>query len=128
MKTDEIDWFTTQTGVHIPLKKGQTKEEAIAKWKEKKHAEAESIYNSDFSAKHKINLSKQEYGILRQEVMRKNVAQKGKVKPTNFAYTGDYFYVYKTSGYDNFVPLVQLDIEEEAETIDYYEKIIGDKK
>ena len=35
----------------------------------------------------KINLSKQEYGVLRQEVMRKNSAQKGKVKPNNFAFT-----------------------------------------
>lgn len=36
-----------------------------------------------------IGLSKQEYAVLRKEVMRKNAEQKGKVKPTNFAYTSN---------------------------------------
>lgn len=62
-------------------------------------------------------LSKQEYGILRAEVMRKNAAQKGSVKPTDFAFTANYFYVYSTTGGDDFVPLVRLDIEKDGEEI-----------
>lgn len=62
-------------------------------------------------------LSKREYAVLRQEVIRKNAAQKGKVKPTNFAYTSDYFYVYSTQGDDDFSSVVQLNIEENRDII-----------
>ncbi len=68
----------------------------------------------------KIELSKQEYAVLRKEVMRKNSAQKGKVKPINFAFTANYFYVYLTSGNDSLTPLVQLDIEIDGDKIDAY--------
>ncbi len=67
---------------------------------------------------HKISLSKQEYGVLRQEVMRKNSAQKGKIKPTGCAFTSNYFYVYSTKGDDTFTPIKQLDIEKDREIID----------
>ena len=75
-----------------------------------------------------VNMSKQEYAVLRKEVMRKNSAQRGKVKPINFAYTSNNFYVYSTSGYDSFEPLIQLDIEENREIITYYENLLRGKK
>ena len=65
-------------------------------------------------------LDRREYAILRAEVIRKNAAQKGKVKSTNFAFTADYFYVYTTDGYDGFSSFVQLDIEIDGEKIDEY--------
>lgn len=65
-------------------------------------------------------LDRQEYAILRAEVIRKNAVQKDKVKPTNFAFTADYFYVYTTDGYDGFSPFVKLDIEVDGEKIDEY--------
>ncbi len=71
-----------------------------------------------------ITLSREEYGALRAEVMRKNVAQKGNVKPTNFAYTANYFYVYDTIGDDSFTPLIQLDIEKDGDLIDDVEEFI----
>lgn len=74
---------------------------------------------------HKISLSKQEYGVLRQEVMRKNSAQKGKVKPNNFAFTSNYFYVYSTIGDDDFKPIVQLDIEKDRREINYWLTYFG---
>lgn len=78
-------------------------------------------------AKAKIQLSKQEYAVLRAEVMRKNSAEKGKVKPTNFAFTSNYFYVYSTTGGDNFVPLKQFDIEKNREKINYWLERFGGK-
>lgn len=72
-------------------------------------------------------LSKQEYGVLRQEVMRKNSAQKGKVKSTNFAYTSNYFYVYNTKGNDDFNPIVQFDIEKDRELINDWLEQWGEK-
>ncbi len=75
---------------------------------------------------HKINLSKQEYGVLRQEVMRKNSAQKGKVKPNNFAFTSNYFYVYKTSGNDDFIVMKQYDIEKDRDKINYLLTELGE--
>lgn len=65
----------------------------------------------------KLQLDRREYAILRAEVIRKNAAQKGKVKSTNFAFTTDYFYVYTTDGYDGFSPFVQLDIEKDSARI-----------
>lgn len=76
----------------------------------------------------KIRLSKREYGVLRQEVMRKNSAQKGKVKPTNFAYTSNYFYVYSTSGDDDFSPIVQLNIEKDREEINQHLRWFREKR
>ena len=70
-------------------------------------------------------ISKQEYAVLRSEVMRKNAAQKGKVQPVNFAYTSNYFYVYETTGDDDFEIIGQLDIENEKDIIDKYLKRFG---
>ncbi len=72
---------------------------------------------NNLRVKRRITLTKQEYSVLRKEVMRKNSEQNGKVKPTDFAYTSNKFYVYFTSGGDSFVPLIQLDIEEDREEI-----------
>ena len=66
----------------------------------------------------KPQLSRQEYAVLRAEVMRKNAAQRGKVKPTNFAFTADYFYIYSTTGDDSFMVIVQLDIETKQDKIE----------
>ena len=57
--------------------------------------------------------------------MRKNAAQKGKVQPVNFAYTSNYFYVYETTGDDDFEIIGQLDIENEKDIIDKYLKRFG---
>ncbi len=81
--------------------------------------------NSQFQ---KIELSKQEYAVLRKEVMRKNSAQKGKIKPINFGYTANYFYVYSTNGGDSFTPFVQLEVEEDRDTINYYENLLRGRK
>ncbi len=86
-----------------------------------KREEAERIYNSDLlAAPPKITLSKQEYAVLRKEVMRKNSASNGKVKPMNFAFTANYFYIYSTSGEDSFIPIKQFNIERDREKIDYW--------
>lgn len=88
--------------------------------------EAERIYNSDLpSSPPKIILSKREYAVLRQEVMRKNAEQKGKLRPTNYAFTANNFYIYKTSGGDDFVPLARLDIENDRKKIDKYMELFG---
>lgn len=71
------------------------------------------------------HISKQEYAVLRAEVMRKNAAQKGKVQPVNFAYTSNYFYIYETKGDDDFEIIGQLDIENDKEKIDKYLKRFG---
>lgn len=65
-------------------------------------------------------LSKQEYATLRAEVIRKNTAQKGKVKPINHAFTAGYFYVYSTEGDDAFTVMKQFDIETQGALIDEY--------
>lgn len=63
MKESEIEyWFTTTNGAHIPVRKGQTKDQAIAEFKRKQEtiSEAERIYNDDLpSAPPNITLSKQ---------------------------------------------------------------------
>lgn len=121
MKDSEIEyWFTTPSGAHIPVRNGQTKEQAIEelKGKQDRISQAERIYNDDLpSAPPNIKLSKQEYGALRAEVMRKNVAQRGKVKPINFAFTANNFYVYTTKGDDDYKPIAKFDIELEREEI-----------
>ncbi len=65
-----------------------------------------------------IRLSRQEYAILRAEVVRKNAAQRGKVKPVNHAFTANYFYVYSTRGGDGFTVMKQYDIETQGALID----------
>lgn len=96
------------------------------KGKGAKIEKAEQLYNSELPfAPPKITLSKQEYAVLRQEVMRKNSAQKGKVQPTNFAFTANKFYVYTTTGGDDFVPQARLDIEIDGEKIDKYMELFG---
>ncbi len=72
-------------------------------------------------------LSKKEYAVLRQEVMRKNSAQKGKVKPNNFAFTSNNFYVYKTSGNDSFVVIKQYDIEKDRDKINDWLELWGEE-
>lgn len=62
---------------------------------------------------------------MRQEVMRKNSEQKGKVKPTNCGYTSNYFYVYTTSGGDSFSPIRQFDIEKDRDKINYWLERLG---
>lgn len=79
-------------------------------------------------AKKPLVLSKREYAVLRQEVIRKNSVQKDKVKPANFAFTADNFYVYKTSGDDDFTPIIKLNIEEEYEKINLWLDRYGGKK
>lgn len=66
----------------------------------------------------KPKLSKQEYATLRAEVMRKNAAQKGKVKPVGQAFTANYFYIYSTKGDDDFTVMKQYDIEQDREKIE----------
>lgn len=75
----------------------------------------------------KIELSKQEYAVLRNEVVRKNSAQKRKAKPTNFAYTSNYFYIYLTNGGDSFVPLKQYDIEKDRDLINDWLELWGER-
>lgn len=115
-------WKTTENGKHYPILEGETPEQAVNRTfktgGEKAFRQNTSYY--DIIKSDKINapiLSKQEYAVLRKEVMRKNAEQKGSVKPTNYAYTSNYFYVYSTSGDDHFTPLVQFDIEENREII-----------
>jgi len=80
---------------------------------------------ADGRKKNKIKLSKQEYGALRKEVMRKNVARQGKAKYINCAYTANYFYIYKTNGGDSFVPLLQFDIERDRDEINDWLNVLG---
>ncbi len=71
-----------------------------------------------------IKLSSYEYEVLRKEVFNKNILQKGKVKPTNFAYTANFFYIYSTTGDDYFTPVIQLDIEEDREFINAIKELL----
>ncbi len=82
---------------------------------------------NNLPAKRKITLSKQEYGVLRKEVMRKNAAQKGKIKPENFAYTSNYFYIYSTNGEDSFIALKQYDIEKDRDLINDWLALWGER-
>lgn len=94
-----------------------------------KQQEAAKVYDSRFASgvmggnkTGKQVLSKAEYGSLRKEVMRKNAEQRGKVKSTNFAYTANYFYVYSTSGGDEFEVIQSFQIEGNEKLIKYMEK------
>ena len=70
--------------------------------------------------KNGIELSPQEYGALRAEVMRKNIAQSGKVKPTNFAFTSNYFYMFRyTKSQERIVCTLRIPIEGNEEEIEY---------
>ena len=114
MKVDESEHPRGQ-----PDNKGQ-----FVKKGGRKSEEAEKIYGSDTQPN--FSLSKREYAVLRKEVMRKNVAQKGKVKQINGAFTSNNFYVYSTHGGDSFVPLKQFDIEKDRDKINYWLKRLGD--
>ena len=74
------------------------------------------VANSD------IVLTKQEYATLRAEVIKKNAAQKGKVKPVGQAFTRDYFYTYTTKGDDDFTVTMQIRIEGNEDVIDRISK------
>ena len=89
-----------------------------------KQKKAAKVYDSQFASGIKGNksLSKAEYGSLRKEVMRKNSEQRGKVKPTNFAYTANCFYIYSTSGGDEFEVIQSFQIEGNEKLIKYMEK------
>lgn len=106
-----------------PENKGQFVEK---REKDKRGYNSQSDLNNLPSVWQGVKLNKQEYGVLRQEVMRKNSAQKGKVKPTNFAYTSNYFYVYSTTDGDSFEPIVQLDIEKDRDEINYLLTELGE--
>ena len=76
-------------------------------------------YNNGTSPpkKRQIVLSAEEYNALRKEVMRKNAEQKGRVRLTNYAFTANCFYVYSTTGDDDFKVLERYDIEFDRESI-----------
>ena len=84
-------------------------------------------YGEILSSDKYIDLSPQEYAVLRAEVMRKNAVQKGKIKPTNFAYTANNFYIYSTSGGEEFAVLQRFDIEKDREKINYWLIYCGGK-
>lgn len=94
--------------------------------KDKRGYNSQSDLNNLPSVWQGVKLSKQEYGVLRQEVMRKNSAQKGKVKPNNFAFTSNNFYIYQTSGNDNFVIMKQYDIEKDRDKINEWLELWGE--
>lgn len=124
-------WFTTESGAHIPVRRGQTKEDALKEFLAKRKKRSKTYDSKDDfgnivhgvkKAQGTPQLSKQEYAALRAEVMRKNAAQKGKVKPINHAFTANWFYVYSTTGDDSFTVLRQYDIERDREAIEMFLK------
>lgn len=96
--------------------------------KSEKVAEAERIYNSElpYVPADGIKLTKQEYAILRKEVMRKNSEQKGKVKSINSAFTANTFYIYSTKGDDDFTLLKKFDIEKDRYKINAWLLKLGE--
>lgn len=81
---------------------------------------------SDFNNKkdQRIELGKQEYAILRKEVVRKNAGKGSNVQQQNYAFTSNYFYLYDTTGDDNFDVSEKVLIEGNEEYISY---VIGRK-
>ncbi len=71
-----------------------------------------------------VKLQKQEYAVLRRAVIEKNLLQKGNVKPTNYAFTSNNFYYYKTSGYDRFKIVTCMPIDGNEYKINKYIKEI----
>ena len=108
-------WRTIKRVGKIFIHVGETGEQAVARYtrellamptkKLKKKAQTTEL------------ITAQERKILRKEVLRKNVSQKGKVKPVNYAFTANYFYVYTTNGLDNFRVTKKYDIEKNHNTI-----------
>lgn len=103
---ERIEW-SKENGIELPLSSDGSVDDL------KLQERLEEVGNKESPVK----LSKQEYAILRKEVMRKNATQKGRAKPTNFAYTSNNFYVYLTKGEDDFIPTLKLDIEKDGEKI-----------
>ena len=110
--------------------KGVTRENAAEKYTsdgmggEHEETPAEKKRLKELGVGDSAQISKQEYAVLRSEVMRKNAAQKGKVQPVNFAYTSNYFYIYETEGDDEFEIIGQLDIERNSDLINVIEQIL----
>lgn len=77
----------------------------------------QELYSEERKSTTGPELSQQEFAVLRQEVIRKNADQKGKVIPTNCAFTANHFYVYTTTGDDEFTPIIKLSLEDDRELI-----------
>lgn len=67
-----------------------------------------------------VQLSKQEYGVLRQEIFRKNASRQARGKSVGTAFTANYFYIYDSRNGGDFKVLQQIKIEGNEAKIDYW--------
>ncbi len=62
------------------------------------------------TTKYSIGISRQEYAILRKEVVRENAFNKGEIRPVDYAFTANNFYVYENYGDDSYKAIEKLKI------------------
>ncbi len=74
-----------------------------------------------------LYLPRQEYAMVSKAIMKKNagVADK-KLKPVDYVYAADGFYVYKNDGFGDFTVTEKFDVETEYERISVLEELIDD--
>ena len=86
---------------------------------------ANARFSIDKNKKPRYNITKQEFAVLREAVVKKNAEYKNKDVPSiDFAFTANNFYVYNNNGYDSFGVIDGLDIDTNKELIDYIMEVV----
>ncbi len=126
-QTGEYGVWTTSKGQPVFIADGETLEQACARLSKPKEYRQNASYDEIIDKTPVDDLDNEELETLRQEVIRKNVEQGTKVKPTNCAFTANHFVVYKTSGGDTCRVVDVFDMETDRFVIDRYRRALGDK-
>lgn len=135
MNENEIEyWFSTENGAHIPVKKGQSKEEALAEFlKDKGNLQGYSIaelkkllMHTDGRVKSKvIHLPKKDYAGLCSAVRTRyadKIPKKGQML------YGDSYYQFRYSKrQERIVCTLKIKIEGNEQQINYYWEKFGNE-
>jgi hypothetical protein len=107
------EWKTVN-GAKIFIEDGQSVDDAV-----KKHFAPKAV---DKSPRESVQLSKQEYAVARQAILRKNVDDRG-TYPYDSVFTANHYVMYENHGYDNFKVTVKLKIDGNEDLIKDLERI-----
>lgn len=75
-----------------------------------------------YSGKKNIKISKEEYAILKEQIMKQNNIYKRNSEAIDYAFTAENFYVYENYGNDKFKVVKKLNIEKNRELVNAIRK------
>ncbi len=88
----------------------------------KNNAKGEKSLPADVEARYAIKIPKDEYAVLKAEIMKRNNIFKNASTPIDCVYTANNFYIYENYGNDDFKVLKKYDIDKNRDIINSFVK------